>query len=116
MIVPWLLVAQFPVSIELGWYSLAKPYAIGLRETVKLIIDAANFVIVIALLIANDRITLESAKLTSLELASAKHWANFGIRIGLGIAAAITGATLIDRARRLLRRPSNIPSSLLHTA
>ena len=116
MIVRWLFLAQFPVSIALGWYTLAQPYAVRLRETIKLAVDAANFVIVVALLIANEWIILESIQLAPVELASATHWANFGICIGLGIAAAITGATVIDRARRLLRKPSGGPSSLLHTA
>ena len=116
MIIRWAVLGVCLGSIGLGGYSLAKPYAIRSRDVTQLVIDGVNLAVAIALLIANNWITIESVKLSPDALSAANYWANLGIRIALGIAVAVTGFALEESARRLLRRRREGAVSLLHTA
>ena len=104
LIVRWIILITCLASIAGGWFSLVRPYAIRGREWIKLGIDAVNLLALSMLLLSNEWIILKSSTLNAQALVSTAGWANFGIRISLGIAMVITGYAVIDRVLRLLRK------------
>ena len=114
--VRWPLLAIALTNIGLGWLGLIRPYSLRIREWYRLGIDFSNLVVIGVLLLAGEWLILHSTVLAPEELAEASRWANFGIRITLGIAALGTGYTLIRRIVQLNARtaPRLNPSPTSH--
>lgn len=109
----WPLLGMGLASVALGWFSLARPFALRERQVIQIVIDAANLVLIGVLLFAGEWVTLH-ANFSSDALVNAAEWSNLGIRIGLGVGALITGYSLVDKALSLTRiRPRTIPSQAL---
>jgi hypothetical protein len=97
---PILLIAL--AGVPLGWVSLVWPEQRRLRSGVRLAINGATLIVLTVLGSAGTWVTLTSSGIPAAELAEAAKWTDFGIRIGLGVAALITLGDSVREARRFI--------------
>ena len=97
----WALLAMSAANAGLGWFCLVRPFAVRTRDLCLVGIDLAALAILGILLFAGQRLIPRSDILRREELATAARWANFGIRICLGISALGTGFTLVRKMVQL---------------
>ena len=89
-------------GVPLGWVSLVWPEQRRLRSGVRLAINGATLIVLTVLGSAGTWVTLTSSGIPAAELAEAAKWTDFGIRIGLGVAALITLGDSVREARRFI--------------
>jgi hypothetical protein len=108
----WPVLAVCLASIGAGWFGLMRPYSIRILEKIKLTIDVSNLTILAALLFAGSWVGVTSSELSPEVLRSANTWSNAGIRIGIGLAALLTGYSAVQRVLRLWRGASVRPTPI----
>jgi hypothetical protein len=98
-----LILIPYLAGFAAAWFSLVRPYSIRARTWFQAGIDCLNLTLLGILLGAGEWVTLQSSGLNAGALADAVQWSNFGIRIGLGIGALVTGYSLVGKVLELSR-------------
>jgi hypothetical protein len=102
----WLIPVPCLTGVAVGWFSLVHPYSTRAREWFRAGIDSLNLILLGILLAAGQWVVVHSSVLAADAASEAAHWANFGIRIGLGVGVMITGYSLVSKILNLTRTPS----------
>lgn len=94
-------------GVPKGWVSLVWPERTRLRFGIRVVINAITLILALVLLNAGPWVSLTAPGLSAGNIAEAAKWTNFGIKIGLIIAAVIAAADAIPEGLRIFRKKTS---------